>query len=63
MQNKKLFASLVILILLVGAAAFIAGRMFNTRVNPAGEDGSLPESCYIATHWRSKNHKLQQQLD
>lgn len=33
MQNKKLFVSLGILIL-VGVAAFVAGRMLNSRIDP-----------------------------
>ena len=36
MQNKKLFFGLAVLILLVGAAAFIAGRMLNRGVSPLG---------------------------
>jgi hypothetical protein len=36
MQNKKLYVSLGILVLLVGAAAFVAGRMLNNKVNPLG---------------------------
>ena len=36
MQNKKLFVGLAVLVLLVGAAAFIAGRMMNQGVNPLG---------------------------
>jgi len=35
-QNRKLFITLGIVILLVGAAAFIAGRMLNSKVNPLG---------------------------
>lgn len=34
MQNKKLILIMGILILLVGAAAFIAGRMLNGKVSP-----------------------------
>jgi len=44
MQNKKLIINLSILVLLVGAAAFVAGRMFNGGVNPLAYDGSLPGS-------------------
>ena len=36
MQNKKLIVGLGILILLVGAAAFIGGRMLNGTVSPLG---------------------------
>ena len=36
MQNKKLVLGLSILVLLVGAAAFIGGRMLNQGVNPLG---------------------------
>lgn len=36
MQNKKMIVGLSILILLVGAAAFIGGRMLNQRVGPMG---------------------------
>ncbi len=34
MQNKKLIINLGILVLLVGAAAFVAGRMLNRKVDP-----------------------------
>jgi len=36
MQNKKLFVILGVVVILVGAAAFIAGRMLNQRVGPMG---------------------------
>jgi len=36
MQNKKLFGILGILIVVVGAAAFIGGRMLNGKVGPLG---------------------------
>jgi hypothetical protein len=36
MQNKKLFVILGILIAVVGAAAFIGGRMLNGKVGPLG---------------------------
>ena len=39
MQNKKLFVVLVGLVLLVGAAAFLGGRMLNQNVGPAGPGG------------------------
>jgi len=41
MQNKKLYIVLGGVILLVGAAAFIAGRMFNGRVGTAGLGGPI----------------------
>jgi hypothetical protein len=36
MQNKKTFVILGILVVLVGAAAFIGGRMMNGKVGPLG---------------------------
>jgi hypothetical protein len=36
MQNRKLFVILVIIVVLVGAAAFLGGRMLNGRVGPLG---------------------------
>ena len=36
MQNKKLIVGLSILVILVGAAAFIGGRMLNGTVGPMG---------------------------
>jgi hypothetical protein len=36
MQNKKLILSMGVLVLLVGVAAFLAGRMLNNKVNPLG---------------------------
>lgn len=36
MQNKKLIVILGVLVLLVGGAAFVAGRMLNNQVNPLG---------------------------
>lgn len=36
MQNKKLIVGLSLLIVLIGAAAFIAGRLLNQRVGPLG---------------------------
>ena len=36
MQNKKLIITLVILVIVVGAAAFIGGRMLNGNVGPLG---------------------------
>ena len=39
MQNKKLIFIMGVLILLVGGAAFIAGRMFNSEASPLGPFG------------------------
>jgi len=39
MQNTRLFIVLVFLVLLVGAAAFIGGRMLNQNVVPTGLGG------------------------
>ena len=36
MQNKKLIVVMSILVILVGAAAFVGGRMLNQGVNPLG---------------------------
>jgi len=36
MQNKKLVLSMSVLVLLVGGAAFVAGRMLNSKVSPLG---------------------------
>ena len=36
MQNKKLIIFLVIVIVIVGIAAFLGGRLLNGRVNPLG---------------------------
>lgn len=36
MQNKKIFVIFSILVVLVGAAAFIGGRMLNGKVGPLG---------------------------
>lgn len=41
MQNKRLIFILGILVLLAGGAAFVAGRMFNQKVGPAGPGGSI----------------------
>lgn len=41
MQNKKLFVILGAVVILVGAAAFIGGRMLNQNVGPAGPGGPL----------------------
>ena len=39
MQNKKLYISLGIAVLLIGIAAFIAGRMINSNVGTVGLGG------------------------
>lgn len=39
MQNKKTIVALGIAVLLVGGAAFVAGRMLNQKVGPAGPGG------------------------
>ena len=36
MQNKRLILIIGVLILLVGATAFVAGKMLNGKVNPLG---------------------------
>ena len=36
MQNKKSMFIMVLLVLIVGAAAFIGGRMLNQRAGPMG---------------------------
>jgi len=36
MQNKKLIITLVILVIVVGAAAFIGGRLLNQKAGPLG---------------------------
>ena len=36
MQNKRIILVMVVLVLLVGAAAFVAGRMLNGSVSPLG---------------------------
>ena len=36
MQNKKMILFMSVLVLLVGAAAFVGGRMLNGQVNPLG---------------------------
>ena len=39
MQNKKLMLTLVVLVLFVGAAAFLAGKLINGGVNPLDQFG------------------------
>ena len=41
MQNKRLILIMGVLVLLVGGAAFIAGRMLNQKVGPVGPGGPL----------------------
>ena len=39
MENRKLFVMLGMVILLVGAAAFLAGRLFSRGIGPVSESG------------------------
>jgi len=48
MQNKKLYIILGLTILIVGAAAFIAGRMLNGRVGNVGLGGANAGSVSIS---------------
>ncbi len=41
MQNKRLYIILGLTVLLVGAAAFLAGRLFSRGMGPASESGAL----------------------
>ena len=41
MQTKWSYISLGIAILLIGIAAFVAGRMFNLGISPVADEGSL----------------------
>ena len=41
MQNRKLYVILGIVILLVGVAAFVAGRLFSNGLNLTSESGAL----------------------
>lgn len=41
MQNRKLFITLGVVILLVGTAAFLAGRMFSRGIGSRSESGAL----------------------
>lgn len=47
MQNKKLYVSLGVAILLVGAAAFVAGRMLNRGVSPLSLFGPVDDGISI----------------
>ena len=47
MQNKKLILIMGILVLLVGAAAFMAGRMLNRGVSPLGLFGPAADGISI----------------
>ena len=47
MYNKRLIPILAIFILLVGAAAFLAGRMLNSDVNPLGLFGPVDDGILI----------------
>src|SRR5688572_19185132 len=41
MQNKRLYIIPGLTVLLVGAAAFLAGRLFSHGIGPRSESGSL----------------------
>ena len=41
MQNKRLYFTLGIVVLLVGTAAFLAGRLFSRGIGPGNESGVL----------------------
>ena len=41
MQNKRLYITLGLTVLLVAAAAFIAGRLFSSGMGPSRESGAL----------------------
>jgi hypothetical protein len=41
MQNKRMILIMGVLVLLVGAAAFIGGRMLNQKVGPVGPGGPI----------------------
>jgi hypothetical protein len=41
MQNKRLYVILGVVVLLVGAAAFLAGRLFRLGTGPGRESGAL----------------------
>lgn len=47
MQNKKLFIVFGIVVLLVGAAAFLAGRMLNAGTGPVGFFGRPVENADV----------------
>lgn len=47
MQNKKLYFIIVLSVLVVGAAAFLAGRLFNSGVNPLGLLGPADDGISI----------------
>jgi len=44
MKNKKLHLGFGMAILLIGIAAFLAGRMFNSRVSPVAQGGPVLKS-------------------
>lgn len=48
MQNKKLYIIFGLVILLVGAAAFIGGMMLNGRIGPVGWGAVNPERVSIS---------------
>lgn len=41
MRNKKLYVTLGVVLLLVGAAAFLAGSLFSRGIGPRSESGAL----------------------
>ena len=47
MQNKKLYFLAMFIILVVGAAAFIAGRLLNNGINPLGLLGPADDGISI----------------
>jgi len=47
MKNKKLSLIMGILILLAGAAAFLAGKMLNNKINPLGLFGPFDDGITI----------------
>jgi hypothetical protein len=46
MQNKRLYVTLGVVILFVGTAAFLAGRMFHREANPVSLDSPLREGQF-----------------
>jgi hypothetical protein len=53
MQNKKLFIILGVAIILVGAVAFVAGRLLNQNVNPSGLNlppGDRGQSVFVSVN-------------
>ena len=46
-MNKKLYLTLGIVVLVVAAAAFVAGRMLNNNINPLGLFGPADDGISI----------------